>query len=247
MIYICIPARDEARTVGLVLWKLRKVFGEFGREYQLLVVEDGSTDGTAEALDPYANVLPLTLVRHAQPRGYAASVEALLRLALERSDRPRRDCAVLMHADFTHGPEYVPDLVRRIDSGADLVVAEGQLAGEPSRGARLLRRWAPLLLRGAVRLPGVRDLVSGFFAVRLSSLRLALRQAESPLLGTEGWAANAELIARLGAQARRVEAVRVTEHHDRRPRPSRLAPLATARQLWQARARVRAAGEGAQA
>lgn len=242
MIYICIPARDEARTVGLVLWKVRKVFGEFGREYQLLVVEDGSTDGTAEALDPYANVLPLTLVRRATPRGYAASVEVLLRLALERSDRPRRDCAVLMQADFTHGAEHVPDLVRRIDSGADLVVAEGRLAGESSRSVRLLRRWAPLLLQGALRLPGVRDVVSGFLAVRLSCLRLAFRQADGSLLGTEGWAANAELIARLGAQARRVDAVRVTEHHDRRPRPSRVAALATARELWQARARVRAAG-----
>jgi len=242
MIYVCIPARNEAETVGLVLWKVRKVFEGLGREYQLLVVDDGSTDRTAEALAPYANVLPLTVVRHEQQRGYAASVERLLRLALERTDRPRRDSAVLMHADFTHGPEAVPELMRRLESGADLVVAEGRVQGESSRGLRLLRRWAPLLLRSSVGLPGVRDVLSGFLAVRLSCARLALKDTEGPLLTTDSWAANAELIARLGRAARRVETVAVTERHDLRPRGTRLDALALARQLWSARPRVRAAG-----
>ena len=67
----------------------------------------------------------------------------LLRLALERSDRPRRDCAVVMHADFSHGPQFLPDMVRQIESGADLVVAEATLSGEPSRAHRMLRRFAP--------------------------------------------------------------------------------------------------------
>jgi dolichol-phosphate mannosyltransferase len=243
MIYVCIPARDEADTIGLLLWKTRKVFGEFGREYQLLVADDGSSDRTGEALAQYERVLPLTVVRHRAARGYAASAEALLRLALERTDRPRRDCAVLLHADFTHGPEFIPDLIRKVDSGADLVVAEGRLAGEPSRRRRLLRRWAPRLLPRAARVPGVRDQVSGFLAIRLSSLKLALRDREARLLATEGWAANAELIARLAAQARRVDTVVVRERHDLRRRASRTAPWARLRGLWAARRQLRAAEE----
>jgi glycosyltransferase involved in cell wall biosynthesis len=142
MIYVCIPSYNEGPTVGLVLWKIRRVFEEFPREYQLLVADDGSTDRTAELLEPYARVLPLTVVRHATRQGYARTIEELLNLALERSDRPKRDSAVLMHADFAHGPQYLPDFVRRLDSGADLVVGEATLAGEPSRGRRLARRWA---------------------------------------------------------------------------------------------------------
>ena len=69
-------------------------------------------------------VLPLTLVHHPERRGYAASVQTLFRTAIELTDRPKRDCAILMHADFTHSPQVIPDLVRRIESGADLVVAE---------------------------------------------------------------------------------------------------------------------------
>lgn len=238
MIYVCIPARDEAPTAGLVLWKTRKVFQEFGREYQLLVAEDGSSDGTGETLAPYANVLPLSLLRGG-PGGYAAAVESLFRLALERSDRPRRDCAVLLHADFAHGPQWIPELVREIDSGADLVVAEGRVGGESSTGYRVVRRFGPWLLRSAVGVPGVHDVISGFLAVRLSCLRLALRDRQSPFLRTDGWAANAELIARMGAVARRVETVPVIERHDLRDRPTRVAPWPRALALWRARARVR--------
>ncbi|MEP7324409.1 MAG: glycosyltransferase family 2 protein [Gemmatimonadota bacterium] len=240
MIYVCIPSFDEASTVGLLLWKIRRVFTEFPREYQLLVVNDGSTDRTAEALEPYIKVLPLTVINRKERKGYAASVEELLRLAVELSDRPKRDCAILMHADFTHSAEFIPELIRQIDSGADLVVAQSSLEGEPSRMARMVRRMAPLLLRNSVKIPGVSDIVSGFAAFRLVILRNAFRSQTGPLLTTDGWAANAELYARAAQSARRVETIESVERRDIRSRPSRLAPMATARELWRAGPRLKA-------
>jgi dolichol-phosphate mannosyltransferase len=235
MIYVCIPSHDEARTVGLLLWKIRQVFTEFPREYQLLVANDGSADSTADVLAPYARVLPLTVITHERRQGYAATVESLLRAALERSDRPKRDYAVIMHADFTHDADVLPDIVRRLDSGADMVVAEGQLDGEQSRARRWLRRLAPVLLGRRVRVPGVRDVVSGYAAFRLIALRHAARERPGRLLHTEGWAARAELLALAGRHARQIESLRAPERHDRRPRPSRIAPMEAARDLWRAR------------
>jgi glycosyltransferase involved in cell wall biosynthesis len=239
MIYVCIPSHNEAPTVGLLLWKIRQVFTAFPREYQLVVADDGSTDATAEVLSPYARVLPLTVIRHEQRLGYRRTVEELLRFAADRTDRPKRDCAILMHADFAHGPHYLPDMVRRIESGADLVVAEASLSGEPSRGRRALRRFAPFLLRGRVRVPGISDLVSGFAAFRLVTLRHAFRAAGPAVLETEGWAANAELIGRTARHARRIEAMNVIERHDLRPRSSRLQPWDAARELWREAGRLR--------
>lgn len=235
MIYVCIPSRDEAPTVGLLLWKIRQVFAAFPREYQLLVLDDASSDTTAEVLEPYARVLPLTVIRRAERQGYAASVEELLRKAVDLTDRPKRDTAILMHADFAHNPQTLPDLVRRIESGADLVVTEGRLQGEPSRAYRLLRRHASALLRGVVSVPPVKDLVSGFAAIRLVALRNAMRSQSDRLLHTEGWAANAELYWRTGRYARRVETVVSVERHDLRNRPSRVQPWETASGLWAAR------------
>jgi glycosyltransferase involved in cell wall biosynthesis len=239
MIYVCIPSFDEGPTVGLVLWKIRKVFEEFPREYQLLVVDDGSSDGTPEILEPYTRVLPLTLVRHTRRQGYARTVLELLQLALSRSDRPKRDSAILMHADFAHGPEYLPEFVRRLDSGADLVVGQATLTGEPSRARRLVRRWASVLLRRAVRVPGVRDTASGFAAFRLMTLRGILQQPGTPAFAGEGWAANAELIGRAAQHARRIEAIPIVERHNRRARPSRIRPWRALRELWRAGREIR--------
>lgn len=241
MIYVCIPSFDEAPTVGLLLWKIRQVFAAFPREYQLLVLDDGSADSTGDVLQPYTRVLPLTVVRHAERKGYAASVEELLRTAVELTDRPKRDAAILMHADFAHNPQLIPDLVRRIDSGADMVVAEGRLEGETSRGHRLVRRVAPALLRGVVTVPGVGDIVSGFAAIRLIALRNAIRSQPDRLLHTDGWAANAELYWRAGRYARRVETVASVERHDLRSRPSRVHPWTVAMEVWAARGVLRAA------
>jgi glycosyltransferase involved in cell wall biosynthesis len=241
MIYVCIPSYNEAPTIGLLLWKIRQVFAGFQREYQLLVLDDGSDDATAEVLERYIRVLPLTVIRHQERRGYAKSVEELLRHAVERTDRPKRDCAILMHADFAHGPSFIPDLVRRVESGADVVVAQGRLQGEHSRTRRWVRRVAPALLRGAVKVPGVRDLVSGFSIFRLVTLRNAFRGMDGPLLTTRGWAANAELYARTSRHARRVETIPAVERGDLRQRGSRINSWEAAMNVWSSRRALRQA------
>jgi glycosyltransferase involved in cell wall biosynthesis len=244
MLYLCIPSYNEAPTVGLLLWKIRKTFQLFPREYEILLADDGSTDATAEILEPYAKALPLTIVRHAERQGYGRSVEELLRLAVDRTDRPRRDAAILMHADFAHSPEYLPELVKRLEGGADLVVTRATLQGEPRRSARLLRRYAPWLLRG-LRVSGLRDIVSGFAAFRLVCLRHAMRAQPGPLLTSDGWVATAELIARVAREARRIDTIDVIERLDLHQRPSRIDPWPLARMLWQEGSRIRIGNHGA--
>jgi glycosyltransferase involved in cell wall biosynthesis len=239
MIYVCIPSYNEAPTIGLLLWKVRQVFAGFPREYQLLVLDDGSDDGTGEVLERYTRVLPLTVSRHPERKGYAASVEELLREAVERTDRPKRDSAILMHADFAHGPSVIPDMVRRIESGADIVIAQSKLEGEASRARRMVRRLAPMLLRGVVSIPGVTDLVSGFSIFRLVALRNAFRNQPAPFLTTEGWAANAELYGRTARYARRVETVAAVERGDLRQRPSRTNLWDSTMSLLRSRAPLR--------
>jgi len=238
MIYVCVPVHDEARTAGLVLWKVRQVFTAFPREYQLLVLDDASTDGTREVLASYAKVLPMTIVTHRERQGYARSLEELLRLALQRTDRPKRDCAITLHADFVHSPESMEDMVKHLESGADLVVAElVQQRGRVSRALGLARRWTPRLLRVA----GLRDTVSGFIALRLIVLRQALRRDTTRLLETEGWCASAELVARLAPHARRLDAVPAAARYDLVQRPSRVKPWRQLLEAWRARSVIRAA------
>ncbi len=238
MIYVCVPVHNEARTAGLVLWKVRQVFTAFPREYQLLVLDDASTDGTGAVLASYAKVLPMTVVTHQERQGYAASLAALLRLALARTDRPKRDCAITLHADFRHSPEAMEEMVKRLESGSDLVVAE-LIAhrGAASPALRLARSWTPRLLPVA----GLKDTVSGFVGLRLIALRQAMGRGTAPFLVTDGWCASAELLMRLAPHARRIDAVPATARYDLAQRPSRVRPWHQLLDAWRARPVLRAA------
>src|SRR2546427_4963651 len=93
------------------------------------------------------------------------------------------------------------DMVKHLESGADLVVAElVEQRGRVSRAQGLARRWTPRLLRVA----GLRDTVSGFLALRLIVLRQALRPDTPQFLQTEGWCASAELVARQDRKSTRL-------------------------------------------
>ena len=246
MIYVCVPVHNEARTVGLVLWKVRQVFTAFEREYQIIACDDASTDGSADVLTSYARVLPLTVIQHRSRQGYAKSLEELLRLALQRTDRPKRDCAITLHADFVHAPETMEEMVKRLESGADLVVAEQyREQGTRSWPERWARQWAPRLLRVG---GGVKDSISGFLALRLIVLRQATRGngggGDARLLTSDGWAANAELLARLGAHARRIELVSSAARYDLKQRPSRSSPWQQLLGAWRSRGLISAARKG---
>src|SRR5690606_14065138 len=145
--YLCIPAHNEEQTVGVVLRKIRQVLTEFPRDYQILVADDASTDRTADVLAPYARVQPLTVLRARERRGYAASLEPLLRCAAERSRCPRRDPLVTLQAGFTDEPEDIVPLVKRIAQSADIVGGTPASTQRPELLDRWLLRWQRRMLQ----------------------------------------------------------------------------------------------------
>jgi hypothetical protein len=223
VIYICVPAHNEEQTVGVVLWKVRQVMAELGRDYQLLVADDGSTDRTPSVLEPYTRVLPLTVLRNESRRGYAAALEMLLREAVRRSEYPRRDAVVVLQADFSEDPEHVATLIRRLESGAD-IVASNTVYGEPQPGRAY--RWGRALLNRLLRRfswpEGARDPVTGLNAYRVMCVKGALdTRPDDRLLHHEGWAANAELLRAAAPTARRIETLELELRRDRLQRPER--------------------------
>lgn len=243
MIYLCIPAYNEQQTVGVVLWKVRQVMAGLDRDYQLLVADDASTDRTPEVLDPYTRVLPLTVMRNAERRGYAASLEMLIREAVARSHYPKRDAIITLQADFSDDPADVETLVKRIESGADIVVTNPS----PAPRARLLDRWGQKLLNALLRRlawpDDVRDPLNGFTAYRVLCVSRMLDERDGTrLVRHEGRAANAQLLHDAAPHARRIDAVELASREPRRWRDSRMAFSTVLRQVLGLRRRREADG-----
>ena len=233
MIYICIPTHDEERTIGVMLWKIRTVMADFQRDYQILVADDASTDGTPEVLEPYTRILPLTVFRNPQRRGYAASLEMLLREAVRRSTYPKRDIIVTIQGDFTDEPAEIPSLVKRIEGGVDIVTTNLRPGLDRApRSVRWAWRLLGFLLRRLKWPDEVSDPISGFRAYRVVAVKKAIETRTGALLGGwEGWAANAALLRAVAPFARRVEEAPVKVRYDRRARPTRFRTLETGRDV----------------
>jgi glycosyltransferase involved in cell wall biosynthesis len=248
LLYICIPVFNEAPTVGLVLWKLRKVLQEYSREYEVVIYDDGSTDGTRETIAPYADVLPLTIIGSPARLGYAHALDALVRHVTTKTRYPRRDAMIVMQGDLTDQPDDVTELAKRFEGGADIIVAERAMETPMPVPVRRLRRFSAWLSRpGSLRIrqrtvvyrramvsiAGVTDPFGSLRLYRISVLRdLVKGRGKATVVENDGWAANAELLLRAGAYARRVETVTFTQRFDLRPRDSRVRPWTDARALF---------------
>jgi hypothetical protein len=140
---------------------------------------------------------------------------------------------VLMQGDFTDQPEHLPELVKRFEGGADVIVAERERVASTPAPVRRLRRVASWVMRPFVSVPGVSDPFSGFQLYRISVIREMLKAAgDAPIVGGEGWAVNVDLLHRATPHARRVETVLLAPRYDLRPRESRIRPLTDAMRLY---------------
>ena len=136
-----------------------------------------------------------------------------------------------MQADFTDGPEAIPEMLRLFQGGADLVVASPSETEQAPRSVRAARTGAGWLVKGLEVPEGVEDPLAGFRLYRLILLKRAIDQLgrDEPLLTHDGWAANLELLAAVAPHLRRAEQCDVPIDYTRRYRDSRFRPIP---ELW---------------
>ena len=247
VVYICIPAHNEESAIGVLLWKIRRVMAGFGRDYEILVLDDASTDDTRALLSSYQRVVPLRIIDQRKRLGYSGATEKLLRDAVRRAEYPKRDVAVTLQGDFSDDPEGIVPLMKTIEGGADIVSAA--FAEDPpglNRAARFTRWLARAWLRGTLTSAPVSEPLGGYRAYRIMVLKKMFADlGESRVAPGEGWAANLELLQRALPHARSIAEAIVEEPRNRRVRRSRFRAWRTLRGLGRARGRVTfAAAEG---
>jgi hypothetical protein len=162
MLSIVIPAYNEERAIGAVLERMRAVgpaLQEAGfTDWEVIVVDDGSRDRTAEIVSAYPEV---RLIRHPVNRGYGAALKTGFAHA-------RGEWLAFLDADATYPPESLPDLYRAARaSGADMVV--GSRMGRAESEMPLVRRignWGFAFLLRVLGSAAISDSASGMRLLR---------------------------------------------------------------------------------
>jgi glycosyltransferase involved in cell wall biosynthesis len=185
-----VPARDEAADIGGVVAALLAVLPAVASRYEVIVVDDGSTDGTAAAVPAHATV---RVIRHARSRGYGGA----LRSGLEAAREP--------WVFFTDGDGQfdLRELPRLVDgaSGADIVAGYRVARADPL-GRRICGRlWTALV--GLVLGVRVRDVNCAFKLLRCEVLGAVRLEAAGALI-------NAELLGRAVRRGFRVHEMAVS-------------------------------------
>jgi len=174
LLSVVIPAYNEEDGIAAILERVLAIEGDLqaagvGR-LEVIVVDDGSQDATAQVVETYREGHPTTvrLIRHSRNRGYGAALKTGFRHA-------QGELLAFLDADGTYPPESFPELCRAaLESGAEVIVGS-RMSGRESEMPRLRRLGNSLfaLLLSLVGNARIADTASGMRVIRrevLSSL-----------------------------------------------------------------------------
>ena len=184
-IFVVIPTYNERENLPRLVSLLRQARADL----QILVVDDGSPDGTGDLVLELAKQLGgIHLLRREGKQGLASAyVDGFSRALAEGASR-----VVQMDADLSHDPKDVP---RLLEADADVVIGSRYVEGGGTRGwplkRKLLSRFGSIYARAWLGLP-YRDVTGGFKAWR----RATLEQVLAEPLQSEGYAFQVEMTLR---------------------------------------------------
>jgi glycosyltransferase involved in cell wall biosynthesis len=116
LVTVAVPLKNEAETVVELYQRVRSVFGEIGRPFEMIFVDDGSTDESFEILRKLHRENPDTVrvIRFRRNKGKAAALAAAFELA-------EGEIVITMDADLQDDPAEIPRFLDALANGADLV------------------------------------------------------------------------------------------------------------------------------
>ncbi len=186
---IVLPTYNERDNIEVFLRSVR----EIDVPIDILVVDDSSPDGTADAARAVAAELGgIAILDRREKNGLGSAYRA----GFERVLSDGYDVVISMDADLSHDPAVIPTMLALIEAGADAVIGSRYVRGGGTTDwpthRRLLSKWGNAYTRTALRL-SANDCTSGYRAYRAS----ALRSIAPTTTRAEGYAFLTELVRRL--------------------------------------------------
>ena len=201
-VLVVIPTYNERENLPLIVGRLRAAVPYA----DVLVADDNSPDGTGELADELsADDVQVQVLHRTGKQGLGAAYLAGFAWGLGRG----YDVLVEMDADGSHPPEQLPDLLERVDAGADLVLGSRYVPGGATvnwpRSRELISRTGNTYVKFALGI-GLNDATGGYRAFRATTLeKLGLAEVAS-----QGYCFQVDLAQRAVRRGLRVDEVPIT-------------------------------------
>src|SRR5262249_15210776 len=230
VIHVVVPAYNEAGNVAALLAQIRERVEPFAQRWRIVVVDDGSTDGTAEECARAAAGAPIEVVRHERNLGPGAAFRTGF-LHVLQSAQPL-DVVVTVEGDQTSDASILPRLLHRVwEEGDHIALASCYLYGGGIVGTHLhrvgLSHVANGLMKKALGLSGLATL-SSFYRVYTAGALMALRDRYGEQFITpRGFECMVEVLYRASRLGLRISEVPVVLDGRRRVGKSKMKVLRT--------------------
>ncbi len=228
---IALPAYNEAEALPLLIPRIDQALANAGIEYDILVVNDCSTDDTVEVTHNLAEQYPVKLVSHAKNQGLGGAISTCILKSMDGLFDD--DIIVTLDADNSHPPQLITRMVPMIGEGRDVVIASRYRDGSQVIGLAWHREWLSNISSWVMRIlfgiRGVRDYTCGYRAYRVGILRQALAKYDQKLVQEKGFAAMAELLLNIGKLNAVIGEVPLILRYDQKEGASKMRLLQTIR------------------
>jgi dolichol-phosphate mannosyltransferase len=222
LIYISLPAYNEETALPLLLARIAAVAAQsFQNQVEVIVVDDGSADRTAEVTRLFAQGAPIRvhLTPHGVNKGLGEAIKTGLRAALARAGDD--DVIVTMDSDDTHIPGLIPRMAGLIFEGNDVVIASRYQPGARMVGIpwfrQLLSKGLSVLFQVVYPIPGARDYSCGYRAYRPAVLRAAFDRWGEQFVSERGFACMVDILMKLHMNGAIVTEAPMVLRYDRKP------------------------------
>lgn len=197
--WVVLPAYNEEAALPALLDSLYYTFQEANRELVVLVVNDGSVDGTREILSRYSREKKLIFFDNEKNMGLADTVKRGLIEASKLASGG--DVIITMDADNTHPAGLALRMSRLILEGSDVVIASRFREGARIRGLTLGRKLlsiaGSLYFKLLFPTEGVRDYTCGYRAYRASMIQGLFEKYGSDFIRARGFSCMVDILLRL--------------------------------------------------
>ncbi len=231
-LYIVIPVLNEAGNIARLLADLNSLAPRVADEFaaRLLLVDDGSSDGTGDLARAHAGALPLEVLRHERPCGPGAAFGTAF-AALAGRLQPD-DWVVTMEGDNTSRVETLLQMLTRRREGFDVVLASPYAYGGGIDNTPMLRVFMSHMANTLVKeLMGIRGILtmSSFFRLTSAPMLMRLQERWGPrILEATGFECMVELLWKYIQERAAVSEVAMALDTSRRVGRSKMKVMRTA-------------------